>query len=305
MSERIALVTGARGFIGRHIARALAVHGYAVHGLGHGEWPRGDWERHGLSAWRPGDVTPESLLTMPEPELIVHCAGGASVARSVADPLVDFRGSVETTAAVLEHVRVRAPSAGVVLLSTGSVYGSHEKGAVPEEAALSPQSPYASHKLMAEALCASYGRSFGVRSAAIRFFSVYGPGLRKQLLWDACTRLASGEASFAGTGGETRDFLHVEDAARLILCAATRVSPATPIVNGGAGVGASVREVVTALADALGTPRRPSFTQMRRPGDPFRFVADNSLARSWGWEPRVGWEDGVRAYAAWFAVGAP
>ena len=304
MPERIALVTGAHGFLGRHVARALSLHGYLVHGLGHGGWEPEEWKRCGLSSWRTVEVTVETLRAFPTPELIVHCAGGASVALSVADPLLDFRRTVTSTASVLEFARQHAPSTAMVLPSTGSVYGSCEDGSVPESAPLAPQSPHASHKQMAEALCTSFGRSYGVRSSVVRFFSIYGPGLRKQLLWDACTRLSRGEASFAGTGGETRDFLHVDDATQLILCAIGHAAASSPVVNGGTGVGATVSEMVTALADALGARQRPMFTKVQRSGDPFRFVADNTRARGWGWTPRVSWQDGVRAYAAWFAAGA-
>jgi UDP-glucose 4-epimerase len=303
VAERIALVTGARGFLGRHVARLLSDQGYAVHGLGHGDCPPEEWGRLGLASWTAGEVNLESLVGQPQPELIVHCAGGASVASSVEQPLRDYRRSVESTVAVLEYVRLRAPHAAVLLPSSGSVYGSHESGAVAENAALSPQSPYAVHKLLAEQRCAEYGKSFGVRSAVLRFFSVYGSGLRKQLLWEACNRLSRGEASFSGTGGETRDWLHVEDAVQLILKAAGHASPSSPIVNGGCGVGATVREVVTELARALGFAGQVTFTQKQRPGDPFRVVADNRLALSWGWAPRIPWRAGVHEYAAWFAGG--
>jgi UDP-glucose 4-epimerase len=306
MSERLVVVTGAYGFLGRHVARALAARGCTVLGLGHGSWARQEWKAWGLADWRTCDVTLEALETYArEPAAIVHCAGSASVAFSMAHPLLDYRRTVETTAAVLEFVRTRAMGAAVMLPSSGSVYGSSTAAAIPESAPLAPQSVYAVHKLLAEQLCVAAGRFFGLRTAVVRFFSVHGPGLRKQLLWDACGKLSRGDVRFAGTGEETRDWLHVEDAASLAAIAVDHAVPECPIVNGGSGVSVTVREIVSGVASALTLDLAPVFSGVARQGDPFRFVADNARARSWGWVPRIGWRDGVRAYCEWFARGAP
>jgi UDP-glucose 4-epimerase len=305
MSERIALVTGAKGFLGRHVSKALATEGYSVHGFGHGAWSRTEWLSYGLSDWHDCEVTLSALLRFEQtPELLVHCAGGASVSASMADPLEDFSRTVDTTAAALDYLRLRAPAARFILPSSGGVYGSDEREVVSEETPPNPQSAYAAHKLIAETLCESYGRSFSVKSAVVRLFSVYGPGLRKQLLWDVCRKLQQGDGSLSGTGRETRDWLHVEDAAQLILHAADRATASCVRVNGGTGVGVSVSEIAAVLAEALAFPGRLTFSSVGRPGDPFRFVADNSRARGWGWAPRVSWRNGVRDYAAWFSRGA-
>jgi UDP-glucose 4-epimerase len=303
--EPTALVTGAHGFIGRHVARALARRGQRVLGIGHGSWSREEWRAWGLGDWRTSDVDLEALQVHGgDPERIVHCAGSASVGFSMAHPAQDFRRTVDSTLAVLEFVRSRGGATRVVLVSSGSVYGSRE-GPVAEDAPTAPESAYAAHKLVAEQLLSEYGRLFGVPGAVVRLFSVYGAGLRKQLLWDACGRLGGGEAAFGGTGRETRDWLAVEDAAELLALAADRADRAVPVVKGGTGVGASVAEVLEELGRALGGRGRPVFTGAARAGDPARFVADPSRARAWGWAPRVAWREGVAAYARWYAQGAP
>jgi UDP-glucose 4-epimerase len=298
------LVTGARGFVGRHVARAAGAVAERVAGVGHGNRDREDAARSGLAAWIEGDVTIAALAALPvRPTLVVHCAGGSSVGASIARPADDFARTVGSTLAVLEYVRTRAPGAAVVLPSSAAVYGDAETVPTPEHAAPRPASPYGVHKKMAEELCAAYGRHFGVRSAIVRLFSVYGPGLRKQLLWDACNKLAGGDGRFGGTGGERRDFLHVEDAARLLLRAGGDASPDAPVFNGGTGVATSVRDVLQALADDLGTAG-PCFSGDVRAGDPAQLVADVARTSGWGWRAERGWRDGIREYAEWFARGA-
>lgn len=305
MADGSVLVTGAHGFLGRHVARAFAARGLRIRGLGHGVWTPDEWRGWGLSEWLPSDVTLESLLALGgEPELVVHCAGSASVGFSMVKPHEDFQRTVASTSAVLEFVRTRAPRACVVFPSSGSVYGSVGEPA-SEDRPPSPRSPHATHKLMCETLCSEYGRRFGVASVLVRLFSLYGPGLRKQLLWDACNRLARGDAAFGGTGRERRDFVHVEDAVELVALAAGRASPEAPLVNGGTGDSASVAEVVEAVAAALPGAGRPTFSGVERAGDPEQMLASPALARAWGWSPRVSWKEGIRRYCAWFLSERP
>lgn len=233
------------------------------------------------------------------PDLLVHCAGGSHVGFSLAHPLQDFERNVDTTAAALEFLRRRAPHARLLFISSAAVYGEAAGGPLSEDAPAAPVSPYGAHKRMAEELCRSYARSFGLRTSVLRLFSVYGAGLRKQLLWDACTRLAAGAREFSGTGGELRDWLHVGDAAALIRVLADAAEAPAAVLNGGTGTGLRVADVLAELAAALGAPPA-TFNGSRRPGDPTSLVADIARARRLGWAPRHDWRRGMREYAEWF-----
>ena len=140
----------------------------------------------------------------------------------------------------------------------------------------------------------------GARAAIVRLFSVYGEGLRKQLLWDACGKIFSGNAQFGGTGRESRDWLHVDDAARLLAVAGEWASVECPVVNGAAGTAVSTRDVICELRDALRPSGDIGFDGIVRSGDPAHYWADIGKARQWGWAPSVGWKEGVRRYADWY-----
>ena len=177
-------------------------------------------------------------------------------------------------AALLDGVRDRAPAARVVLLSSAAVYGAARIVPTPETEPAAPSSPYGEHKRACEELC----RASGLATIALRLFSVYGPGLRRQLLWDACCKAREGALEFAGTGDEERDWLHVDDAVALVLVAAEHASPAMPIVNGGTGIGTRVRDVVTVIARESVHRRRDS--QARREPAILRGTSPTSRARA-------------------------
>jgi UDP-glucose 4-epimerase len=283
---KTALVTGGAGFIGSAVVRALGAAGHAVTVVGTGT--------------RADPLTPARIAALdPGLDVIVHCAGGSSVGASLHDPLADFDKTVPPLACLLDHVRTRAPRARVVLLSSAAVYGDAAELPTPETCRIAPVSPYGVHKRMSEELCRSYGRSFGVASAVLRLFSVYGPGLRKQLLWDACKKARAGDVTFAGTGDEERDWLHVDDAAALVLAAAAHASPEAAVYNGASGVGTRVRDVVGQVFAELGSAP-PRFSGVTRAGDPQRYVADITRARALGWAPRIELARGISQFVTWF-----
>lgn len=303
---RTILVTGANGFLGRYVSRAAALQGDRVIGIGLGYWAEETWRHWGLSAWHELDVTLASLVAHAgRPDVVIHCAGSASVGFSIENPAQDFESTVATTLEVLEYMRTCAPETALVYPSSGAVYGRAAKLPIPEDSPLAPISPYGVHKKIAEELCRSYGQSFGLRVALVRIFSAYGVELRKQLLWDACRKALLGDCRFGGTGRETRDWVHAEDVARLLLIAADHAEQGAPTVNCATGQDVAVENILAVLFDALGVSGPPEFTGAARSGDPERVAGDPSRAKSWGWAPQRPWQDGVREYARWFRENAP
>jgi UDP-glucose 4-epimerase len=285
----LVLVTGGAGFVGAAVVAELERAGDHVSIIGRGV------ATDALNADRI------STALTPRPDLVIHCAGGSSVAASVEHPEYERAKTVEPFAALLECIRERAPRARVVLVSSAAVYGTSRIVPTPETAPIEPVSPYGEHKRTCEVVCEAHARA-GHPAAIVRLFSIYGPGLRKQLLWDACHKALAGKATFAGTGDEQRDWLHVTDAAALITRVAGHASSELPVVNGGAGVGVRVRDVVTQIGHELGAT--PIFTGERRQGDPERYIADISRARALGWSPRVELGRGIADYVAWFRANA-
>lgn len=299
MKIKTVLITGAAGFIGRHVSLEFARQGWHVIGLGRGDWS--DWHDYGLSHWHRADVDLDSLLEYAgKPDAIVHCAGGASVGFSISQPAIDFDLSVRTTSNILEFIRVHSPVTRLVYTSSAAVYGQVRTLPIMEETALNPLSPYGLHKRMAECLCELYSQQFGVSVSIVRLFSIYGVGLRKQLLWDACRKFDQGECDFFGTGEEIRDWLHVEDVSRLLFTAAQNTSTQCPVINAGSGLGVPVAKILQHVSNQFRRDLNPRFSSQPKAGDPNAYIADISKASDWNWTPKIKWREGIAEYVDWY-----
>ncbi len=301
-------ITGARGFIGRYLARYLSDQGHRVIGIGYGSWSKEKTAHWGLSFWMESKISVESLEQLQQvsgiPEAVFHLAGGSSVGLTFIQPHEDFTRTVGSTGELLEWQRLHAPAARLVAVSSAAVYGSGHKGAITEDACLSPFSPYGSHKLMMEQLCKSYAVNFGLKVVLIRLFSVYGPEIKKQLLWDLCGKLsAEGWVELGGTGQELRDWTHVCDAVRALGQSVCLAGSKAPVLNFATGTATSIHDIATILASRWGgesAVARLRFTGQRRPGDPFSLVADTRQIRFYGIECRMPMIQGIKEYVDWY-----
>lgn len=313
MTRAIAWVTGAHGFIGRHTAHELHALGHRVLGLGHGGWPADQAARWGLSHWINGDVSSSNLHALQTvagvPDCIVHLAGGSSVGAAVAHPREDFVRTVSSTVELLEWLRLESPETALVVVSSAAVYGAGHEGLIAESAPLRPYSPYGFHKSMMEQLCRSYGAAYGLRSVVARLFSVYGPGLSKQLLWDLCSKRRRDPATIVlgGQGDERRDWTHVRDVVAVLPRLVALADRAVPTFNVGSGEGTPVRRIAELLLEAWSSAtERPAvqFSGEGRPGDPRHLVADVEQLRRQGLACASPIEDGIAEYVAWFRSSA-
>lgn len=302
--KRVAWVTGSAGFIGRNVAKHLRDQGWDTVGI----------DRAALGTHVAGDLSAvifaRALDVLGPPAAVFHGAGGSSVGESVRDPAASLRDTVTATEVLLDFLLARAPAAKVIFPSSAAVYGAAADVALAEDRPPNPVSPYGEHKLAAEGLCVSAAKA-GLRVAVVRLFSVYGPGLRKQLPWELALKLMSGnpEITLFGTGAETRDFLNVEDVAALTAFLADASFDGPMIVNGGTGIATTVDAFAKRLGESLGKNPKITFNGQTRTGDPQHYQADTTKLRALGFSPKVDLATGLGRYADWLksreGTGAP
>lgn len=296
LASRI-LITGAGGFVGGHLARALAERGATVEGLGP-EPAAPPGSRFG--AWHVADVCDTdgcaAAVAAARPDALIHLAGQSSAARSFEDPAGTFRLNVLGTRGVLEAVRRAAPGARVLAIGSGEAYGPQREGSrVAEDAPFRPVSPYAFSKAASDALAAAFGGAHGLDVVRTRSFAHAGPGQAPRFAlpsWaDQIAAAERGEAEpviRVGNLDVTRDLADVRDVARAYAALIER-GRRGEAYNVARGEGVRLSEVVRRLAAMARVPVRIEVDPARvRPADVPWLVADvTRLREHTGWAPAV------------------
>lgn len=305
-----AVVTGAAGFIGSALVDRLLADGHQVVGvddLSRGRLANLDAASAdgGFSLVR-ADVTGAELaeiVAAARPQAVFHLAAQIDVRVSVADPVEDARRNVLGTVNLLEAARAAGARTVVFASSGGSIYGTPARLPVDERAPVAPESPYAAGKAAGELYLAAFAAMYGLGYTTLALGNVYGPrqdphGEAGVVAIFATALLEGRRTTIFGDGGQTRDFVYVDDVVEALARAADG-GPANRRFNVGTGRQTSVRQLHAAVAAAVGAADDPGFAPART-GELERIALDCSAAEAvLGWIPATSLSAGVERTVAW------
>ncbi len=304
------LVTGAAGFIGSAIARAVVARGDQVRGLD----DLSTGKRENLAGLKDLDFCEASLLESAKVaaacegvECIFHEAAMPSVPKSVAEPKLTNSVNIEGTLNLL----IAARNAGVkrvVYAASSSAYGESEVLPKREDMVPRPISPYAVQKLAGEHYMHAFSKVYGMETVSLRYFNVFGPRQDANSQYSAVlakfiTQMLEGRSpTIFGDGEQSRDFTYVDNAVQANLLAAE--APAADVsgrmFNVATGVRFSLNQTYKILQEIIGFPGAPHYAPVRA-GDVRHSLADIGLAQKHlKYAPVVAFEDGLRRTVDWY-----
>lgn len=234
----------------------------------------------------------------------LNCSGAAQVGQSFEQPQKDYELNTRNVFAILEAIRSHSPDCKFINLSSAAVYGNPPAVPVLENMRLWPLSPYGYHKKMAEDICISFAQNFGLKTCALRIFSAYGEGLRKQLFWDIAQKVAKNAEKIElwGTGEESRDFIYIQDLIAVFEAVLAGANFKGEAINVGSGIEISIRYAAQTLLSAIDYEGEIEFSQQQKIGDPLRWLADISQLTALGFRPKYSLVEGLQNYAQWLRL---
>ncbi len=308
------LVTGAAGFIGSNLTDRLLATGHEILGLDNFN----DFYDPGLKARNlksaeshanfelvRGDILDapllESIFARFRPERVIHLAAWAGVRPSIERPALYQKVNVEGTTNLLERCRLDGVK-HFVFASSSSVYGDRETVPFRETDDVDqPISPYAATKKAGELLCYTWHHLFGLNTACLRFFTVYGPRQRPEMaIHQFIRRIDAGEpVQMYGDGSTSRDYTYVDDIVDGIVAATERIQ-GYRIWNLGESKTITLRALIDRIGETVGKAPRVDVRPLQ-PGDVTRTFADIDRARAeLGYAPQVNIDEGLRRMVAWY-----
>ena len=295
------LITGTAGFLGRYVARHFSELGWSVIGIDSSASENAPLTN--LAAYytlRLPDSTLNEILQKHQPDVFIHCAGRAAVNLSMSEPTPDFYANTVVNYEVLNALRLNAPHCRFIYLSSAAVYGNPVVLPIAESQTPAPVSPYGFHKLQSEMLCREFTQVYGLPTASVRIFSAYGPGLRRQVLWDTCQKvIIQKTVTLQGTGNESRDFVHALDIAKALRVIACDAPMQGEVYNIATGQEVTIRELATLVLKVLDSDCTLQFDGVVPSGTPLNWQADVSKLEALGFTPSVLLERGVKTFANW------
>jgi UDP-glucose 4-epimerase len=292
------LIIGSQGFIGSNAFVFFKQLGHECWGCGVSEVINDDFY------FQVDRNFPDynNIFKLQKFDICINASGSAGIAFSMEHPQDDFRMNVNNPYSLLNAIRQYNKECKFINLSSAAVYGNPVTLPVKEQDVLVPISPYGYHKMLAEQIVTEFNSIFGIPACTFRIFSAYGPGIKKQLLWDLyqkAIKSKDGWVNLFGKGNESRDFIYIDDLLYAINLIIKKGSFSGEIFNLGSGLETTIQEVASLFINIIDPSLKIKFNGSQKAGDPLFWKADMQRLALFNFKPLTTLEVGLNEYFKW------
>ncbi len=291
------LILGCKGFIGSHLCNNFLHSNNNVVGVDVMETPASINYTY-IKVSRLSTHW-DSIFAKHNFDICINASGSGNVSYSVDNPLIDFEANALDVIKILDAIRLYNPICKYIHISSAAVYGNPTKLPIAENDLIQPISPYGFHKQISETICKEYATLYNIPVVILRPFSIFGNGLRKQLIWDLCIKMNSNKnVELFGTGDESRDFIHIADFVQAVNYIISDSDFKCATYNIASGKETTIKEVANIFEKYF--QKEISFNGKTKAGDPVNWIASMDALKSIGYLPKINFEEGIIEYITWF-----
>lgn len=278
MIKKKILILGKNGFLAKNLAAKLRKTDFVI--------------TFGTRKEINQKITVKNLLNLNlNFDYIINCAGEGTVNQSYR---TKFNNDLDITKNVISYIINHQSNTKLIHISTASVFGNSIK-----KSKLKPISPYAYRKLSCEKLIIKKLRNRSLDYKILRFFSIYGNGLRKQILWDACNKIKRKNPIFFGSGDEVRSWMHIDDFCKILIKVMNLNKTKKKIFNFCGTQTLKNKELLLLIFKAYGTKYKPKFNLVKNKGTPDYMFIKNCDLNIIKFKQKINLTYGIKKYIKW------
>lgn len=293
------LITGGVGFIGSHLAAKLSAENDV--------WVAGRHKpEHVIGHFLQADIRSDEFLDELKKgkfDFIFHLAGNAMLDVAYKNPILDFDTTAHATLRILDTLRKLDERPKFFFVSSFAVYGACLDKKLNEDTSLTlPVSNYGVSKLAAERYTNVFSRQYGVPTVTVRIFSAYGPGLKRQIVYDFIDKLNKdpNQLEILGDGTQARDFIFINDVVDNMVQIACNAQYRGEVYNLCSGELHTTKELAELIAEAMKLKPKLIFTQKVRVFDGQSSLGDDTKMKSLGGRSNYSLKRGIEETIKWY-----
>jgi len=278
------LITGIKGFIGSQIEQTLKKRSKIF----------------GISSDTEKNDYKKLIKKKIRPNIIFHCAGSGLVGINKISNSIHKKKNLESTKNLIKFInKIKLKNSKIIFLSSQSVYGKVSGNKISESNPTVPISSYGKTKLLAEKKIMKITNN---RVIVLRLFSIYGIGLKKQILWDACCKFKKKDTKFRGNGQEKRDFLNINDLIKLIKkIIVSNGNNKNELYNVGSGAGIKIRNLLLKLKSIYKLDKKLFFLENQKKSEHQDYISSNKkIIQNFKWKISKNLYQELKQYVRWF-----